>query len=240
MNNIDQLKKIIKESNNIVFFGGAGVSVASNIPDFRSSNGLYKEAYKIPVEKILSHSYFIEHPKEFYQFYKDKMIYADALPNDAHKALTELENSGKLKAIITQNIDNLHQLANSKNVIELHGSVYRNHCIDCNKSYDLDTIISATDIPKCTCNGIIKPDVILYDEPLDYSLLMKAANYISNCDTLIVAGTSLLVNPAASLVSYFKGENFVIINKSKTPYDNYANLVIRDSIDQVLRVAISK
>jgi len=238
---LDKLKKIIKDSNNIVFFGGAGVSTESNIPDFRSASGLYNEKTKSKYspEEILSHSFFVSHTKEFYDFYKSKMIYADAKPNDAHLVLAELEKIGKLKAVITQNIDGLHQSAGSKEVLELHGSVHRNYCTKCGKFFDLDYIIQSKDIPLCdACGSVIKPDVVLYEENLDMDILYKAIDYISKCQVLIVAGTSLTVYPAAGLIRYFKGKELVLINKTPTTYDKLAQIVIYDSVGKTLRGAI--
>lgn len=235
MDKIEQLKKIINESESIVFFGGAGVSTESNIPDFRSSNGIYKEKANIPPEEILSHHFFIDNPELFYEFYRNKMIYKDAKPNVTHKALAKLEEEGKLKAVITQNIDGLHQEAGSINVLELHGSVKRNYCMKCGKFFDLDKIISTSGTPKCECGGIIKPRVVLYEEALDYDVLERSINYIATCDTLIIGGTSLTVYPAAGLVQYFNGKNLVIINKDITDYDKYANLVIQDSLGNVFK-----
>jgi len=236
---IETLKEIIKKSNNIVFFGGAGVSTESNIPDFRSENGLYKTKNNISYapETMLSHSFFKRHTEEFYDFYKKKMIYKDALPNNAHYVLTELENKGKLKAIITQNIDGLHQISGSKNVLELHGSIHRNYCMGCHKHFDLEYIINSISIvPKCDeCGDIIKPDVVLYEEPLDMDVINKAVNYVSDADVLIIGGTSLVVYPAANLVNYYKGNKLVLVNKSTTPYDNKANLIINDSIGKVMK-----
>lgn len=229
----EKLKEIIENSDNIVFFGGAGVSTESNIPDFRSASGLYSSnlGSTFSPETILSHSFFYDHTSDFYDFYKNKMIYKDATPNDAHIALSRLEQLGKLKAVITQNIDGLHQAAGAKNVLELHGSVHRNHCVKCNKSYPLEYIINSIDIPICNdCNGIIKPDVVLYGESLDIMTLNLAVSYIENCDVLIIGGTSLNVYPAAGLIKYFKGTNLVLINNSATVFDNNANLVIRDNI----------
>lgn len=203
----EKLYEIINASKRIVFFGGAGVSVASGIPDFRGANGIYN---KVP-EEIISHHYFLENTKEFYEFYKNNLVFRDAEPNACHKALAILEEKGKLGAIITQNIDGLHQKAGSKNVIELHGSVNRNYCMKCHRFYSLDEI-SLNSIPKCSCGGIIKPDVVLYEEPLDESVIEKAIYEIRNCDTLIVAGTSLVVYPAASFVRYFRGKNLIVIN----------------------------
>ena len=234
----ESLKIIIKNTNNMVFFGGAGVSTESSIPDFRSKNGLYniQNALNFPPEVILSHSFFINHTEDFFQFYKSNMIFADAIPNDAHITLTKLEEKGKLKAIITQNIDGLHQTAGSKNVYELHGSVHRNFCMKCNKFFDLNYILnSKTIIPRCnSCGGIIKPDVVLYEENLDMDILERSIKAISLADTLIVGGTSLVVYPAANLIKFFRGNNLVLINKSSTAYDKQANLVIHDSIGKVL------
>lgn len=227
------LKSIIEKSKQIVFFGGAGVSTASNIPDFRSQDGLYSLKYKYPPEQIISASFFHNNTREFYEFYKDKMVYPDVKPNIVHKKLAQLEKEGKLSAIITQNIDNLHQLAGSKKVIELHGNVFRNYCMKCKKKYDLDYILKSDLVPTCSCGGIIKPDVVLYEEVLNDEDLKNAIYEINNCDTLIVAGTSLTVYPAASLVRYFRGNHFIIINKDKTPYDEYADLVINRPLEEV-------
>lgn len=232
-----KLLSIIKSSNNIVFFGGAGVSVESNIPDFRSENGLYSEKNEnIPVEEILSHSFFMNNTEKFYDFYKTKMVYLDAKPNACHLALSELEKRGKIKAIITQNIDGLHEMAGSKNVYLLHGTIYKNHCMKCHKSFDIDYIMKSEKVPYCdNCQGIVKPDVVLYEESLDMKVLDKALRYISECETLIIGGTSLTVYPAAGLVNYFQGKNLVIINKSYSPYDSKADLVINDSIGEVFK-----
>ena len=233
----ESLKIIIKNTSNMVFFGGAGVSTESSIPDFRSKSGLYniQNALNYPPEIVLSHSFFIKHTEDFFQFYKSNMIFADAIPNDAHITLTKLEEKGKLKAIITQNIDGLHQTAGSKNVYELHGSVHRNFCMNCNKYFDLNYILSSnTIIPRCnSCGGIIKPDVVLYEENLDMAILERSIKAISLADTLIVGGTSLVVYPAANLIKFFRGNNLILINKSSTPYDKQANLVIHDSIGKV-------
>ena len=233
----ESLKIIIKNTSNMVFFGGAGVSTESSIPDFRSKSGLYniQNALNFPPEVVLSHSFFIKHTEDFFQFYKSNMIFADAIPNDAHITLTKLEEKGKLKAIITQNIDGLHQTAGSKNVYELHGSVHRNFCMNCNKYFDLNYILSSnTIIPRCnSCGGIIKPDVVLYEENLDMAILERSIKAISLADTLIVGGTSLVVYPAANLIKFFRGNNLILINKSSTPYDKQANLVIHDSIGKV-------
>lgn len=234
---VKKLLNVIKESNNIVFFGGAGVSVESGIPDFRSANGLYNDkSYRTYApEEILSHSFFLDHTDLFYKFYKEKMIYQDALPNDCHKALKVLEDMGKLKAIITQNIDNLHTLAGSKVVYELHGSVMRNTCMKCGKKYTLDDVMAFNGVPKCSCGGIIKPDVVLYEEGLDYSTLQNSLNAISNCEVLIIGGTSLAVYPASGLINYFRGKTLVIINKSRTIYDGRADILIEDSIGKVFK-----
>lgn len=236
--NINELKAIIDESSNIVFFGGAGVSTESNIPDFRSNSGLYNNESKFnyPPEVMLSHSFFKNHAEEFFRFYREKMIFNDAKPNDAHRALAILEQRGKLKAVVTQNIDGLHQAAGSKNILELHGSVHRNYCVSCNKSYDLDYVLnSKTVVPKCdACGGIVKPDVVLYEEVLDGEVIARTVDYVSNAEVLIIGGTSLVVYPAASLVNYFRGKKLVLINKSSTPYDKSADLVINDSIGKVL------
>ncbi|MBU3158146.1 NAD-dependent protein deacylase [Clostridium estertheticum] len=232
------LETIVKNSTNIVFFGGAGVSTESSIPDFRSAKGLYnvKNDLKFSPEVILSHSFFINHTEDFFKFYKTNMIFTDAVPNAAHIALSKLENKNKLKAIITQNIDGLHQMAGSKNVYELHGSIHRNSCMKCNKSFSLNYILASKSIvPICdSCGGIVKPDVVLYEEGLDMDILESSIKAISNADTLIVGGTSLVVYPAANLIKYFNGNNLILINKSPTQYDNRANLVINDSIGKVL------
>ena len=235
MNKIAELKKIIDESNNIVVFTGAGISVPSGISDFRSSTGLYVEKYdKIySPEEILSHHFFLQHPDIFYKFYKDKIVHLDAKPNIAHKYFARLEKEGKVKAVVTQNIDGLHQLAGSKNVFEVHGTILKNHCMKCGKFYDVNSIFTG-DIPKCSCGGMIKPDVVLYEEQLDYNDIEQSIKYISEADTLIIVGTSLVVQPAASFVSYFKGRNLVVINKSHTSLDNYA-LTINDDIVNVIK-----
>ncbi len=232
--NIEELVKIIKNSDNIVFFGGAGVSTESGIPDFRSVDGLYNQKYDYPPEMILSHSFFMKKTEEFYKFYKDKMNCLKYKPNITHLKLVELEKCGKLKGIITQNIDGLHQKAGSKNVYELHGSVYRNYCMKCHKFYDAEYVFNSEEkIPKCECGGIIKPDVVLYEESLDDSCLMNAVELISNADCLIVAGTSLTVFPASGLIRYYNGNKLVLINKGATPYDNYANLVLNEKLGDV-------
>lgn len=233
MDKIGKLNEIIKNSKYIVFFGGAGVSTASGIPDFRSQNGLFNEDYIYPPEVILSHTFFMSNPKEFYKFYFDKMIYLDAKCNKCHTKLKELEDKGILKAIITQNIDGLHEKAGSNNVYNLHGTIYKNHCIKCNKSYSLDYMIKNKDNLICSCGGTIKPDVVLYEEMLDEKTLNDSVDHIKKADTLIIGGTSLNVYPAASLINYFNGNNLILINKTKTPYDNYATLVINDDINKV-------
>lgn len=231
---IEEFKKIIENSNNIVFFGGAGVSTESGIPDFRSKDGLYNQKYDYPPELILSHTFFYNNTEEFYKFYKDKMNSLKYEPNITHIKLKELEDKGKLKCIITQNIDGLHALAGSKNVLEIHGTIYKNHCIKCNKEYSAEYVFNSNGIPRCNCGGIIKPDVVLYEEPLNESF-EEAITYIQNCDTLIVGGTSLTVYPAASLIRYFKGKNLILINKDKTPYDNIATLVINKKLGEVFK-----
>lgn len=226
------INKIIKESNYIVFFGGAGVSTASGIPDFRSVDGIYNERYEYPPERILSHSFYVSNPEYFYKFYKDKFNLLDKKPNIIHEKLVELEKANKLKCIITQNIDGLHQKAGSKNVLELHGSIYRNYCERCHKFYDALKVFESDGIPKCSCGGIIKPDVVLYEEALSDTFL-EAIDNIKKADTLIVAGTSLVVYPASSLIEYFHGKNLILINKEKTPYDNLANIVIHDDLKDI-------
>ena len=235
MDKIKKLQELIDGSKTIVFFGGAGVSTASGIKDFRSKDGLYNMKYDYPPEEILSHSFFVSKTEEFYKFYRDKMNCLDKLPNECHLYLTKLEEKGKLKAIITQNIDGLHQKAGSKNVLELHGSIYRNRCMDCNKFYDEKIVFNSDSIPKCSCGGLIKPEVVLYEEPLDSEIINNTIKYISNCDLLIVAGTSLTVYPASGFISYFRGKNLVIINKMTTSYDNVADLVIDDDIEYVFK-----
>lgn len=242
---IKKLKEIIENSKKIVFFGGAGVSTESNIPDFRSEEGLYnaQQQYGMSPEYMLSHSYFIDNPEGFYDYYKHNLVYEDAKPNKAHYALAKLEQEGKLIAVVTQNVDGLHQKAGSKTVYELHGSAARNYCMDCRKAFDMDYIMDPANcdgyVPKCDkCGGIVKPDVVLYEEALDESQIMGAVNAISQADTLIVGGTSLVVYPAAGLIRYYNGKNLVLINKSSTQYDSIANLVISDSIGKVLGEAV--
>lgn len=227
------LQEIIDDSEKIVFFGGAGVSTESGIPDFRSVDGLYNQKYDYPPETIISHSFLVRYPEEFYRFYRDKMIFPDAKPNDAHKKLAELEKCGKLSAVVTQNIDGLHQMAGSKNVIELHGSVQRNYCTKCGKFYPLSAITESAGVPKCSCGGTIKPDVVLYEESLKTEDIERAVSEISAADTLIIGGTSLVVYPAAGLVRYFKGKHLAVINKSEINANN-AELVINDSIGKVM------
>ena len=230
---IEVFKQLVKNSNNIVFFGGAGVSTESGIPDFRSKDGLYNQQYKYPPEEILSHTFFMNNTEEFYKFYKAKMNSLKYEPNITHIKLAELEKQGKLKAVITQNIDGLHQKAGSKNVYELHGSVLRNYCMKCNKFYDANKVFNSENIPKCDCGGIIKSDVVLYEEGLNNEILSNAIRAIREADTLIVAGTSLTVYPASGLINYFNGEDLVLINKDQTPFDNIANLVIHESLGKV-------
>jgi len=234
-----RLKEAIKESDNIVFFGGAGVSTESGIPDFRSADGLYNMKYAYPPETILSNSFFMQHTGEFYTFYRDKLLHPDAKPNKAHIALAELERQGKLKAVITQNVDGLHILAGSVNVIELHGSAHRNYCMRCGKSYSLDYIISSDDVPTCPCGGTVKPDVVLFEEVLDQQLMGRAEQAIRSAEVLIVGGTSLNVYPAAGMIQYYKGNMLVLINKTETSYDRYANIVIRGSIGETLDRAVA-
>lgn len=234
-NKIDLLQKMINSANNIVFFGGAGVSTDSGIKDFRSKDGLYNEKYKYPPEFMLSRDCFNNLTKDFYDFYKNKMNCLDIAPNITHKYLKKLEDVGKLKAIITQNIDGLHQKAGSKVIYELHGTIYKNNCMKCNKEYGAEYIFNSKNIPKCSCGGIIKPSVVLYGEPLPNDIYMGAVDAISKADMLIVAGTSLTVEPASSLVRLFRGKSLVIINNDKTSYDNNANLVINDNLSKVFR-----
>lgn len=232
---IARLKQIINTSNNIVFFGGAGVSTESGIPDFRSVDGLYKQRYEYPPEIVLSHSFFLSNTEEFYEFYRDKMICLDAKPNITHRTLARLEQEGKLKAVITQNIDGLHQMGGSKEVIELHGSIYRNYCMNCHKAYSVKDIVKTEGIPRCTCGGIIKPDVVLYEEGLDEFVLKSAIEYISKAEILIIGGTSLSVYPAASLIQYFRGRELILVNKSTTDYDNRADLLIQRTLGEVFQ-----
>lgn len=232
----DDLLKILSNSNNIVFFGGAGVSTESGIPDFRSAMGLFNEKNEqnLSPEQIVSHSFFMSNTKEFYSFYKEKMIFKDALPNDAHIFLSKLEKSGQLKTVITQNIDGLHQKAGSKNVLELHGSTLRNYCMKCREKYYVDYILKSKEIPKCNkCGGTIRPDVVLYEESLNEKIISDSVNYISNADILIIGGTSLVVYPAAGLIRYFRGSKLILINKSSTNIDTIADIVISEPIGKV-------
>ena len=233
MENIEKLKKIIEETDNIVFFGGAGVSTESGIPDFRSQDGLYNQQYDYPPERIVSHTFYRKYPEEFFRFYRDRMIYPDAKPNKAHLKLAQWEREGKLKAVITQNIDGLHQAAGNKNVYELHGSVLRNYCEECGKFYKLDEILKMDNVPVCGCGGRIKPDVVLYEEGLDMDVMRKAVNAIQNADVLIIGGTSLAVYPAAGLIDYYRGNKLIVVNKSATPRDSEANLLVKGSIGEV-------
>lgn len=234
MEALEQLKTWIDESHDIVFFGGAGISTESGIPDFRSEDGLYHQQYQYPPETIISHSFYMKNPEEFYRFYKNKMIFKEARPNPAHLALAKLEEQGKLKAVITQNIDGLHQAAGSREVMELHGSVHRNYCSRCGRFYGLDMVAESAGVPKCCCGGTVKPDVVLYEEGLDQETLQKSVYYISHADMLIVGGTSLTVYPAAGLIEYYRGHKLVLINKTVTPMDSRADLVINGKLGEVL------
>lgn len=234
MDSVSRLKEMIEGSSNIVFFGGAGVSTESGIPDFRSTDGLYHQQYDYPPETILSYTFFMRNTEEFYRFYRNKMLVLDAQPNAAHQKLAQLEAEGKLKAVITQNIDGLHQKAGSREVLELHGSVHRNYCMKCHKFYDAEYMLESHGVPKCECGGTIKPDVVLYEEGLDNTTLSKAVRYISEADMLIIGGTSLVVYPAAGLVDYYQGDKLTVINKTVTPQDKYANLVVQGSIGEIL------
>lgn len=234
MNNVNELQKLVDNSQNIVFFGGAGVSTESGIPDFRSVDGLYNQKYDYPPEEILSHTFFERHTDEFYRFYRDKMLCLDKKPNKAHLKLAELEKAGKLSAVVTQNIDGLHQAAGSKRVYELHGSVLRNYCRKCRKFYTAEYIKESSGTPKCECGGVIKPDVVLYEEGLDDSVVSGALNAIMQADLLIIAGTSLTVYPAAGFIRYFRGDKIVLINRDSTPFDGQADLVIHDKVGEVL------
>ena len=234
MDKVRELQRMIDESSNIVFFGGAGVSTESNIPDFRSADGLYHEKYAYPPEQIVSHTFFVRKTELFYDFYKEKMMYLDAKPNAAHLKLAELEAAGKLKAVITQNIDGLHQLAGSKNVLELHGSIHRNYCQRCGRFFNADYVKQSSAIPRCECGGIIKPDVVLYEEGLDQDVIRKSIQAIANADMLIIGGTSLVVYPAAGFIDYFRGKYLVVINKGETARDVGAHLSIQEPIGEVL------
>ena len=241
-NNIEKLKELKDSHNNIVFFGGAGVSTESDIPDFRSATGLFSEKLNrnFSPEQLVSHTFFMRYPEDFFKFYKDKLIYEDAKPNKAHIALSKLEEMGKLNAIITQNIDGLHQMAGSRNVFELHGSIHRNYCTKCGKFFNLEEMLNLGGIvPHCdNCGAIVKPDVVLYEEALDNSVVNKTINALSNADLLIIGGTSLVVYPAAGFIDYFNGDSIVLINKSSTGYDSKASLIINDSIGKVLSQVI--
>lgn len=233
---IEEFKKLVEESNNIVFFGGAGVSTESGIPDFRSKDGLYNQKYNYPPEEILSHTFFMQNTEEFYKFYKEKMNSLKYEPNITHYKLAGLEKQGKLKAVVTQNIDGLHQKAGSKNVYELHGSVLRNYCMRCHKIYTAKEVFNSKElVQKCTCGGIIKPDVVLYEEGLDDNTVSNAIDKIAECDLLIVGGTSLTVYPANGLINYFRGKNLILINKDATQFDYKADLVINDSLGNVFK-----
>ena len=231
---IEELQKVIDNSKSIVFFGGAGVSTESGIPDFRSVDGLYNQKYDYPPEEILSHTFFMKKTEEFYRFYRDKMLCLDKKPNKAHLKLAELERAGKLSAVVTQNIDGLHQAAGSRRVYELHGSVLRNYCRNCRKFYSAEFIKNSTGVPTCECGGIIKPDIVLYEEGLSDSVVTGALNAIQTADTLIIAGTSLTVYPAAGFIRYFRGDTVVLINRDSTPYDSQADLVFRGKVGEVL------
>ncbi len=234
MSTIEQLQQVIDKSQRIVFFGGAGVSTESGIPDFRSVDGLYNQKYDYPPEQILSHTFFERHTDEFYRFYRDKMLCLDKKPNKAHLKLAELEKAGKLSAVVTQNIDGLHQAAGSRRVYELHGSVLRNYCRKCRKFFTAEYIKNSEGVPKCDCGGVIKPDVVLYEEGLDDSTVNGALNAIMQADTLIIAGTSLTVYPAAGFIRYFRGDTIVLINRDKTPFDSQADLVFHDKVGELL------
>lgn len=230
---IQQLKKWIAESDNIVFFGGAGVSTESGIPDFRSVDGLYNQKWKYPPETIISHSFFERDPEEYYRFHREKLVIDGVKPNPAHLRLAQLEREGKLRAVITQNIDGLHQAAGSKKVLELHGSILRAYCSRCRKSYPADKINHGQGVPRCDCGGVIRPDIVLYEEALDQDIMSEAVHYLRNADVLIVGGTSLNVYPAAGLINYYRGNKLALVNLSTTPYDSYADLVIHEKIGEV-------
>jgi NAD-dependent deacetylase len=235
VNEIEILQEMTEKSKNIVFFGGAGVSTESGIPDFRSVDGLYSQTYQYPPETILSHEFFMNNTEEFYHFYRNKILYLEAKPNDAHLKLAELEANGKLKAVITQNIDSLHQLAGSKKVLELHGSVHRNYCMNCHQFFPVQTIQESRGVPLCSCGGTIKPDVVLYGEGLNGDIMNQSVAAIKSADVLIIGGTSLGVYPAAGLIDYYRGRNLVLVNKSSTPMDARANLIIKGSIGEVFK-----
>ena len=235
---ITQLQKMIDDSDRIVFFGGAGVSTESNIPDFRSADGLYHQNYKYTPEQIVSHSFFMHNTEGFYEFYKEKMMYLNAKPNAAHKKIAELEAAGKLTAVVTQNIDGLHQAAGSKNVLELHGSIHRNYCMECGRFYDAAYVKNAEGIPHCECGGMIKPDVVLYEEGLDPEVIQKSIRAISEADMLIIGGTSLVVYPAAGFIDYFHGKHLVVINKSETARSVGADLTIAAPIGEIMDAVV--
>ena len=234
MDTIQQLQKMIDDSRRIVFFGGAGVSTESNIPDFRSADGLYNQSYRYSPEQIVSHTFFIKHTEDFYDFYKNKMMFLDAKPNAAHLKLAEMEAAGKLDAVITQNIDGLHQAAGSKNVLELHGSILRNYCMKCGEKYDACYVKESCGVPKCKCGGTIRPDVVLYEESLNSSIIRQSIEAISRADMLIIGGTSLVVYPAAGFIDYFRGKYLVVINMDETSRDGRADLVIHEPIGKVM------
>ena len=235
---VEQLQNIIDDSKRIVFCGGAGVSTESNIPDFRSADGLYQQKYKYSPEQIVSHSFFVRNPEGFYEFYKEKMMFLDAKPNAAHLKLAELEEAGKLTAVITQNIDGLHQAAGSKNVLELHGSIHRKYCMECGRFYDAAYVKNAEGIPHCECGGMIKPDVVLYEEGLDPEVIQKSIRAISEADMLIIGGTSLVVYPAAGFIDYFHGKHLVVINKSETARSVGADLTIAAPIGEIMDAVV--
>lgn len=237
---MEKLKRIIEQSNSIVFLTGAGLSTASGIPDFRSGSGLYNQKYKYSPETILSRSFFDKNLDSFYEFYREKMLYLDALPNDAHYAIAKLEQLGKKVTVVTQNIDGLHQKAGSTKVLELHGGVENNYCMSCHRHYDVNEILNMPLVPRCSCGGVIKPDVVLYEENLNMRVLEDALISISSCETLIVCGTSLVVNPAAALVRYFNGDNFIIINLSDTPYDHMCDLLVKQPVEKVLKYILGE
>ena len=234
MQEIQTLQSWIRDSQNIVFFGGAGVSTESNIPDFRSQDGLYHQSYQYPPETILSHRFFMQQTEEFFRFYREKMLYLQAQPNQAHLQLAKWEREGKIKGVITQNIDGLHQKAGSRHVVELHGSVLRNHCMRCGKAYTAEEMAQSQGVPRCTCGGVIKPDVVLYEESLNGADIEEAVRLIENAEVLIVGGTSLAVYPAAGLIDYYRGDRLVLINRDATPYDRRANLLSQEKIGWVL------
>lgn len=234
MQEIQTLQSWIRDSQNIVFFGGAGVSTESNIPDFRSQDGLYHQSYQYPPETILSHRFFMQQTEEFFRFYREKMLYLQAQPNQAHLQLAKWEREGKIKGVITQNIDGLHQKAGSRHVVELHGSVLRNHCMRCGKAYTAEEMAQSRGVPRCVCGGVIKPDVVLYEESLNGADIEEAVRLIENAEVLIVGGTSLAVYPAAGLIDYYRGDRLVLINRDATPYDRRANLLIQEKIGWVL------